>query len=77
MQPRQPAQLLVAKGLDTETEAIDAGRRIAREIVGRNGLRIGLERDLASGGNVERRRQASMIAATSSGASSDGVPPPK
>ncbi len=40
-------------------------------------LGVRLERDLAVGRHVERRSHAPTMRATSSGSSSDGVPPPK
>src|SRR5687768_2633562 len=45
MQPSEPAQFLVSKGLDTETQSIDSRR--AKPVKGfpRGGFRIGLESD--------------------------------
>ena len=78
VQARQPPQLVVAEGLDTEAEAIDAGLAVRGQALGRDRLRIGLERDLGVG--RQRRsaaRHASMSRAISAGSRSDGVPPPK
>ena len=68
MQPPQPPQFHVTERLDTETEAIDAGRTKSLEGDRSGGLGVRLQRDLGPG--IE-------VAPISSGSSSDGVPPPK
>ena len=78
VQPRQPAQLVVAERLDAEAQTIDAGAPERREPGLGDRLGIGFERDLAVGGDTSKAAsQASMMRAISSGSSSDGVPPPK
>ena len=54
MQTRQPPQFIVAKRLDAETQAIDAGVAERREPRRGNGFGVGLERDFAIGRDVER-----------------------
>ena len=53
VQPRQPAQLVVAKRLHAEAQAIDAGRAKARQPGLGDRLGIGFERHLGVGGHVE------------------------
>ena len=77
VQPRQAPEFIVPERLDTEAEPVDAGARETLEPRGRDRFGIRLERDLAVGGDVEARSQASMMRAISSGSSSEGVPPPK
>src|SRR5262249_17246289 len=54
MQPRQPPQLIVAKGLDTETKTIDAGVPKSGEAIRRDGFGIRLECNFGIRCNVER-----------------------
>src|SRR5262245_3287520 len=54
MQPRQPPQLIVAKGLDTETETIDAGVPKSSEEIHRDGFGIRLECNFGIRCNIER-----------------------
>ena len=53
MQPAQPLKLLVPKGLDTETETIDAGVSKRLQPLRGDGFRVGLERNLG----VVRQRE--------------------
>src|SRR6478672_3996749 len=54
MEPAKPAQLLVAKGLDTETQSIGAGGAKLFQLRRRSGLRISLDGDLRAGQKRER-----------------------
>ena len=77
MQPAQTLQLLVPERLDTEAQTIDA--RVAEAASVSAVIVSGLASSVisASGVTANVLRQVAIIAATSSGSSRDGVPPPK
>ena len=73
----EEGERFVVETLQTEREAVDAGRREVGEARRLDRIGVGFERDLDVLGRRPMPRAASIRAATVAGSISDGVPPPK